>query len=962
MNPERWQQVERIYHAALEQPSRERELFLEHACCGDDDLRREVQSLLSRTASAEPFFVEPAAAVVAPLLGPPTALELTGRRIGTYEVQATIGAGGMGVVYRALDTKLHRPVAIKFLSDTFADPAARRRFQREAQTASSLNHPHIVTVYDVGEIDGREYLVTEFIDGGTLRDWMRTARRSWRQVVELLMGVADALATAHRAGILHRDIKPENILLTTTGYAKLADFGLAKLAEGASGTTHAPTELRTRAGAILGTIAYMSPEQALGQPLDIRSDIFSFGAVLYEALAGERPFTGPSDVAVLNAIVHQPAAPLPESVPLPLRMVVEKALEKDPADRFQSMHDLVVDLRRVVRQSAEGPPVPAAVSRFKRARSWLVATTVSVVAVVVVAAGALFVSRFWQPAEPVRPEYTQLTNFADSATQPALSPDGHLLAFIRGPGTFFSEGQIYVKRLPDGEPVPLTNDKFYKMSPHFSADGASVVYSTGLGGNSATLDSWVVPVLGGRPRLLFTNAGGLTWFDEEAGQRRVLFSEMTGRAGQMSIVIATESRAEPRNVYVPSDEYGMAHRSSLSPDRKSVIVVEMDSFSWLPCRLVPLDGNSPGKLVGPAPGQCTDACWSPDGKWMYFTAATTGGVHIWRQRFPDGTPEQVTFGVTQEEGVQFAPNGQSFVTSIGSSQSTVWVHDARGDRQMTSEGYGFSPFISSDGRKLYYLVRIFGARSWISGGLWVADLESGQRERLLPSFQMEQYNISRDGERVVFVAVDENGRTSVWLAWLNGRTPLRRLSTMDGGMAYFGAPGEVVFSSQEKTKFIYHINEDGSGLQKLISTPMLLPFAVSPDGRWVTVMDPNAWGALMVYPAGGDPPIRVCNGCSPPQGTDPMPAPMKWTADGRFVYVKFADESQVGPTYAIPLAPGQMLPAIPAGGFPSREAIAALPGVRLVSEEKNVYPGPNPSIYAFTKVTAQRNIYRVPVH
>jgi dipeptidyl aminopeptidase/acylaminoacyl peptidase len=316
--------------------------------------------------------------------------------------------------------------------------------------------------------------------------------------------------------------------------------------------------------------------------------------------------------------------------------------------------------------------------------------------------------------------------------------------------------------------------------------------------------------------------------------------------------------------------------------------------------------------------------------------------------------------VTQEEGISFAPDGRSFVTSIGAGQSTVWVHDSRGDRQITSEGYGFRPTISPDARKLYYLVRVLGSRSWISGGLWVADLESGQRERLLPGFEMQFYSISPDGERVVFVAVDKGGRSPVLLAALNGRTPPRRLGTIDGAMAFFGAPGEVVFGSQEQTPLIYRINEDGSGLQKLNATPMLLPFAVSPDGRWVPVMDPTAWGALLVYPAGSDPPIKVCNGCSSPQGTDPMPAPMSWTPDGRFVYVKFADESQTGPTYAIPLKPGKMLPPMPAAGLPSKEALAALPGARLVSNEE-IYPGPNPSTYAFTKLAAQRNIYRVPV-
>jgi tetratricopeptide (TPR) repeat protein/tRNA A-37 threonylcarbamoyl transferase component Bud32 len=266
----------------------------------------------------------------------------------------------MGVVYRALDTKLNRPVAIKLLSDDLADAAARRRFQREAQTASSLNHPHIVTVYDVGEVDGRQYLVTELVDGGTLRDWAQATKRTWRQIIELLTGVADGLAAAHAVGIVHRDIKPENILVAKNGYAKLADFGLAKLWEATDSqvVTRMLSAGHTRPGMIVGTITYMSPEQAAGQPVDARSDIFSFGVVLYELLAGRRPFEGATDLERLQSLISRPAPPLAESsldLPVGLRNVVEKTLEKDPAERYQTARELVVDMRRVTRLTTSEP-------------------------------------------------------------------------------------------------------------------------------------------------------------------------------------------------------------------------------------------------------------------------------------------------------------------------------------------------------------------------------------------------------------------------------------------------------------------------------------------------------------------------------------------------------------------------------------------------------------------------------
>jgi eukaryotic-like serine/threonine-protein kinase len=330
MASDRWRQIEELYQLALKLGAAERSALLAGA---DPDLRHEVETLLAEQADSDVTQVA------------------VGFQLGTYRIEAPIGEGGMGVVYRALDTKLNRPVAIKFLSNELADAEARRRFQREAQLASALNHPHILTVYDAGEFEGRQYLVTEFVDGGTLKSWAKQEPRTWRQIIELLVGVADGLATAHAAGIFHRYIKPENILVAKNGYAKLADFGLAKAAEGAENRelTRTLTERQTRAGVIVGTIAYMSPEQASGKPVDARSDIFSFGVVLYELLEGQRPFTGATELEVLKTIIHGAPEPLRAETPLALRIVVEKALEKEPAERYQSMREMVVDLRRAIR-------------------------------------------------------------------------------------------------------------------------------------------------------------------------------------------------------------------------------------------------------------------------------------------------------------------------------------------------------------------------------------------------------------------------------------------------------------------------------------------------------------------------------------------------------------------------------------------------------------------------------------
>jgi len=860
-----------------------------------------------------------------------------GTRLGVYEITAQIGEGGMGQVFRARDTKLDRDVAIKILPEAFAHDTDRlARFQREAKTLASLNHPNVVTLHDIAQEAGVDFLVMEHVSGTSLDEAIRAGKLGVTQTIDYATQIASALAAAHSAGILHRDIKPANLIVTSDGRVKVLDFGLATLAERSDrdGETRTVERALTRSGMVMGTVAYMSPEQARGEPLDGRTDLFSFGAVLYEMTTGTRAFR-----KALNW-TRPSAAGLPPG----LQPIVFKLLEQDVDLRYQSAADVAADLKRLQR-AAHAPDT-------SRRRWPAVAATGAIVAGIVVAATWLRPDR----RPPGRDQWVQLTNFPDSVSQPAISPDGRMLTFVRGPGTFQTEGQIYVKLLPDGEPKQLTQDNLRKMSPVFSPDGSQIAYTTIS--TQFAWDTWLVPVLGGEPSRWLPNASGLVWVDRQ----RLLFSEI--KAGiHMAIVTAEPTRAGARDVYVPAHERGMGHRSYPSPDRAWALVVEMDGTGgWAPCRVVPLDGSLPGRQVGPPDGGCTFAGWSPDGTSIYLSSSAGSAYHIWRQPFPDGAPEQITSGPTEEEGVALAPDGRSLVTAVGLRQRSIGLRDGSADRQISLEGYAFNPKFTRDGKRLFY--QVFRSASALDGPseLWVADVDSGRSEHFFSNIASAgtsgssggggSYDISPDGRRVVLTMADPEGRFRLWLVPIDRSTPPQQIPNIEGHQPVFGPPGEIVFRANEgNRRGLYRVREDGRGLRKAIEDPADL-LGVSLDGRSLV-----AWGdsqGATVYPLDGGAPIRVW-------GRDVR---LRWSSDGRSLFLSVSSTAGTlyssGRTYVIPLEPGRLLPDIPSKGFQTEAEIAALPGVRII-EAADVAPGPTSNVYAFSRETTQRNLYRIPV-
>jgi DNA-binding winged helix-turn-helix (wHTH) protein/Tol biopolymer transport system component len=583
-----------------------------------------------------------------------------------------------------------------------------------------------------------------------------------------------------------------------------------------------------------------------------------------------------------------------------------------------------------------------------------VAAAAGLIALIIVGSGAVFLALRWQRSKSSGSgAWEQITKFSDSATQPALSPDGRMIAFIRGPETFVTPGQIYVKILPDGEPVQLTHDNLPKMAPVFSPDGSRIAYTAT--DRSSDWDTWVVPVLGGEPRKLMPNAAGLTWLDRE----HVLFSETGPPDESMAIVRATESRAEERKVYVPIT-WGMAHRSWASPDGKWVLLSEMDSGGWMPCRVVPFDGSSRGHTVGPNPARCTYAGWSPDGETMYFSAEAGDGFHIWRQHFPDGRPEQLTFGATEEEGTAIAADGRSLVTSAGIKESTVWVHDARGDRQISGEGFAslpglgygsekFRSVFSPDGKKLFYLIRKPSSREWTSGELWSTDLDSGESAAVLPGILIDGiFDISPDGKRVTFQTADANGDRHVWVASLDRHSPPQLVTPSIASNPGFGPGGSIYFVVPHGDRWILS-GAASEGSQAVLDFKSRYVFeGISPSGNWRLAGTAPA----LAYPTQQGPPTLICKFCS-----------AGWGPGGGFFYVRFRGVGEMGGgrTIAIGLPPGKELPTLPPAGLNSIEDAKGLNiAAEIDMSDKTLFaPGPDPTVYAYTRVTVQRNLYRI---
>src|SRR5262245_30265793 len=586
MTPERWKKLDTLFHEALELQGEARSAFLAAACGDDEQLREDAERLIAAHEREGSFIDSPIYAEAEEQTDDGRKKSPVGRKIGPYQVISLLGRGGMGEVYRALDPRLGREVAIKLLPAAFSTDKDRlRRFEQEARAAGMLNHPNVLTIYDIGaapqEDGGAPYIVSELLNGKTLGARLREGALPLRRVVDHALQIARGLAAAHEKGIVHRDLKPENLFITKDGRVKILDFGLAKLKTATTGLNAKASTRQsdsTTPGVVMGTVGYMSPEQVRGDEVDHRSDIFAFGAILYEMLTRRRAFQGDSAVEVMNAILKEEppeiSEPTREFIPA-LVQVVRHCLEKSRDERFQSMADLAFHLDAI---SASADRDTSAAERARpRSRGWPQSLRRMVVAaVVIVLAGAGVIwqvqrsDKLWE--NPLANAHIErVTDFPGTENDAAVSPDGKLIVFLSDrDGTF----DAWINQVGSGALLNLTKGRFSELAHEevrtvgFSADGSHVwlrVSQKDATGKD-THDIWLMPTVGGAPRPFLERAVNAAWSQDG---RRIVYHEFT--PGDPTF-ITDRNGANPKQIFV--EKPGVhCHHHVWSPDGRYIYFV-----------------------------------------------------------------------------------------------------------------------------------------------------------------------------------------------------------------------------------------------------------------------------------------------------------------------------------------------------------------------------------------------------
>jgi Tol biopolymer transport system component len=705
---------------------------------------------------------------------------MIGRMISRYHVAAELGRGGMGVVYKAEDTRLGRTVALKFLPEEIAgDPVVLERFRREARAASSLNHPHICTIHDIDEHDGRYFIVMEALEGQSLAALVAAKRLKLETVIDLAIQVAEALTAAHAKGIIHRDIKPANIFVTDAGHVKVLDFGLAKLVgdDESSSDTATVTELSptpgnvliTSPGQTLGTVAYMSPEQVRGERLDARTDVFSFGATLYEMLAGQRPFGGATTGAVLeNILTRAPRSvrDIDPSTPPEIAHILDKALEKDRELRYQGMREIRADLARVRRDGASSGTVPVAVSAAKKSRAWMAGVLAMIAILAIGAAYAVWFRprAVTSPSTSIR-ALTRLTFEEGLQGQPTWSPDGKFIAYMSNQG---GNVDIWVQPVAGGRAVRVTSDPANDWQPDWSPDGNHSVFRSERDGGGI----FIGPALGGAERRLAAFGYSPLWRpdgSEVLVVRRFPFIT-AGYENQEAYLVARDG-GEPRRI-LENELAQFANVASLvwHPDGQRITFKgrRRNPRTAVQIWTAPITGGTVAQLHASAEFEreteslgLNDFRWAPKGDALFFEGFSSGVASLWRVAVEPATlqyaglPVRLTTGPGPDRELAVSRDGTrvAFVTSSEASRLWSFPFDSAA-RRVTGEPAPVTPVgvrvgtfdVAADGTFLVY-----GAfRPGASGAqLWRFSF-SGEPELLREGNTYFAARLSRTGERIAY--------------------------------------------------------------------------------------------------------------------------------------------------------------------------------------------------------------------
>ena len=811
----RWKQLEEIFQAAIERPPELRRSFIDEACSGDEFLRSEAERLVTSFEESHDFIEKPAflnrieSSVQADRItnfhtGATGGLSrdwqaglAVGRKIHQYELLSLLGAGGMGEVYLARDGQLDRQVALKLLPPHFTSEAVHvRRFGREARAASSLNHPNIITIHEIGEVEDTHFIATEFIEGQTLREKIRGGPLDLNEVVDIALQIASALSAAHSAGIVHRDIKPENIMVRPDGLVKVLDFGLAQPFDSGSSAAapgdRTTVDARTDSGTLMGTTNYLSPEQVRSVEIDHRTDIFSLGVVLYEMVAGKRPFTGSSVAATFDAILNnEPPAILGRELPAQLVRIINRALEKNRDSRYQTADQLKTDLKRVPRVA--GLKLSKAAAAYVLLGAFLLAGL-----------GYLFFrpeskasGAMQQSSEGV---FVKQTAGPGLELSPSISSDGTKLVYTsRSSGNW----DIYTQpvRQSDStafpEPINLTADSsFDDIQPAFSPDGQQIVFRSGREGGGI----FIMDAAGRNVRKLADGGHTPIWSRDGT---EIIIAHANGqramsRTPPPSPLYAVNLESGSRRIITAGD----AVQPSCSPNGLRIAFWGMRQGGQRDIWTIPAKGGEPVEVTNDASSDWNPV-WSPDGSYLYFASDRDGKMNLWR------TPLDERSGQTIGKAEPVKLPGDYVQHFSFSTDGCLMAYVQESTRKNLYQ-IAFNPIAESvigQPTPINQGSRLFGSPDISPDGEWLVFINQGEK-------QEDLFVMRRDGK---------------------GLTQITNDTHRDRGARWSPDGKKIAFYSDRSGEYeIWLINPDGSGLEQLTYTPepnMIFYPLWSPDSQ-----------------------------------------------------------------------------------------------------------------------------------